>query len=238
MHMLTRLTYIIQQTARFLTFKGLDIKSKNDLTLLAIAGIVFAWIAGVGRYWDHPSAYVWQYAGLGSVAYIFVLAAIIWLIVLPIKPERWSYLSVLTFVGLTSPLAWLYAIPVERMTSMDFAISANMWFLAIVAFWRVALYVQFLRKVAKLSGGMMFVITFLPLTAIIISLVTLNLEHAVFEIMAGLEQERTGQELIHDQTYGVVNLLAFLSMLLGPFLFVVYIVACIQTRKERKDSKS
>jgi len=106
-----------------------------------MAGIAFAWIAGMGRNWDHPSAHIWQYAGLGSVAYIFVLAAIIWLIVLPIRPEKWSYLSVLTFVGLTSPLDWLYAIPVERMTTMDFAISANMWFLAIVAFWRVALYV-------------------------------------------------------------------------------------------------
>ena len=151
------------------------------------------------------------------------------------KPERWSYLSVLTFVGLTSPLAWLYAIPVERMASMDFAISANMWFLAIVALWRVALYVQFLRKVAKLSGGMMFVITFLPLTAIIISLVMLNLEHAVFEIMAGLEQERTGQELTHDQTYGVVNLLALLSMLLGPLLFIAYIFECYQTRRDSKN---
>jgi len=68
--------------------------------------------------------------GLGSVAYIFVLSALIWILALPLRPERWSYLSVLTFVGLTSPLAWLYAIPVERFVSMDFAISANVLFLA------------------------------------------------------------------------------------------------------------
>lgn len=78
-------------------------------------------------------------------------------------------------------------------------------------------------------------ITFLPLTAIIIALVSLNLERAVFEIMAGLEQERTGQELIHDQTYGVVNLLGALSMLLTPFLFIIYLIACLHHRKGKNE---
>ncbi len=175
--------------------------------------------------------------GLGSIAYIFCLSVLIWLIVLPIRPETWSYKSVLTFVGLTSPLAWLYAIPVETFLPLPLAIEINIRFLAIVALWRVALYVQFLRKVGRLSGGVICVITFLPLTGIIVGLMVFNLEHAVFEIMAGLEIERTGQELIHDSVYQFIILLSIFSMLLLPLLLMAYIAICVVHRKAlRRDA--
>ena len=32
-------------------------------------GLLTAWLAGIGRYWDHPNAAWWQYAGLGSVSF-------------------------------------------------------------------------------------------------------------------------------------------------------------------------
>lgn len=41
-------------------------------------GFIFTWLAGVGRYWDNPRAELWQIMGLGSIAYVFVLALIIW----------------------------------------------------------------------------------------------------------------------------------------------------------------
>jgi len=36
----------------------------------AYLGYVLAvtWLVGIGRYWDHPSAYAWQYAGFGWYA--------------------------------------------------------------------------------------------------------------------------------------------------------------------------
>ena len=230
--MLSRMSYVFRQSFRFLKFQSLEIEGKRDLLHLAIAGIVFAWIAGLGRYWDHPSAHIWQYMGLGSVIYIFVLAALIWILALPLRPERWSYLSVLTFVGLTSPLAWLYAIPVERLVSISFAISANVLFLALVAMWRVALYVYFLRVVAKLSGMKIFVLSLLPLTGIIFALVLLNLEHAVFNIMAGLESERIGGELVHDQVYFFVIALGVVSVFAAPILFLLYLLLCFLERRK------
>ena len=232
--MLSCMSYVFRQTFRFLTFQSLEIEGKRDLLHLAIAGIVFAWIAGLGRYWDHPSAHIWQYMGLGSVAYIFVLSALIWILALP---ERWSYLSVLIFVGLTSPLAWLYAIPVERLVSISFAISANVLFLALVAMWRVALYVYFLRIVAKLSDAKVFVLTLLPLTGIIFALVVLNLEHAVFEIMAGLETERTGSEVIHDGVYQFVILLGMGSFFAAPILFLLYLWLFISEGLKSRSAK-
>ena len=91
-------------------------------------GIVGTWLAGIGRYWDHPDAKILQYAGLGSVIYIFILAAFIWLIVLPYKPLRWKYKTVLTFVSLTSFPAFLYAVPVEKFMKIEAAATVNAWF--------------------------------------------------------------------------------------------------------------
>ncbi len=50
-----------------------------------------------------------------------------------------------TFLGLywmTAPLAWLYAIPVERLLSAANSAGVNFWLLGIVAFWRVALIIR------------------------------------------------------------------------------------------------
>lgn len=60
-----------------------------------------------------------------------------------------AYRSFLTLFWMTAPLAWLYAIPFERFLSPGAATSANLWTLAFVAAWRVALMV---RVVSVLTG--------------------------------------------------------------------------------------
>jgi hypothetical protein len=82
-------------------------------------GLFFTWLCGIGRYWDNPRAEIWQYLGLGSVVYIFVLAFIVWILIKPLGPRNWSYKNILLFISLTSPPAILYAIPVERFTDLD-----------------------------------------------------------------------------------------------------------------------
>ena len=89
-----------------------------------IAGLIGTWIVGMGRYWDDGGASLLQHVGLGSVIYIFVLAAFIWLIVKPFRVDNWNYFTVVTFIGLTSFPAILYAIPVERF----FSIQTNFFF--------------------------------------------------------------------------------------------------------------
>ena len=89
-------------TGRLLVFQP----AKPDLARLAplylLIGVGAAWLAGVGRYWDHPDAKWWQYAGLGSVAYIVVLSLVLYLLLLPLRPRNWTFLTVLVFVGLTN----------------------------------------------------------------------------------------------------------------------------------------
>lgn len=201
---------------------------RHGLAYLAF-GLFFTWLAGVGRYWDNPRADLWQTLGLGSLAYVFCLAAVLWLLLLPLKPKSWSYRNVLVFVTLTAPPAILYAIPVERFMSLGAAQSANAWFLAVVALWRVALLVWFLRQLAGLSGAAVLVATLLPLALIVVALTAFNLEHVVFELMAGIRPE---DRSANDLSYNIVAVLAFFSVLAAPVLLVAYGALAYRARRD------
>ena len=139
-----------------------------------ITGIVGTWIVGMGRYWDDSGASILQHLGLGSVMYIFLLAAFIWIILLPFKIDKWSYFNVLTFISLTSFPAIFYAIPVERFFDVQTANLMNVWFLGIVALWRLGLLYYFLKVVTRLPTWNILVVTFMPICLIISSLTFLT----------------------------------------------------------------
>jgi hypothetical protein len=191
-------------------------------------GLFTTWLAGMGRYWDHPEAGWWQYAGLGSVAYVFVLALFLYVLIAPLRPRNWSFVGVLIFVTLTSLPALLYAIPVEKFMSMGTAQATNVIFLAIVATWRVALLAVFLRRAAGLAPGGAAVATLLPLTIIVTVLVVLNLEKAVFEIMGGNMQQTQ-----NDAAYAILILITFFSVLASPIVLIAYGVMIYRARKSR-----
>jgi hypothetical protein len=79
-----------------------------------------------------------------------------------------AYRTFLTLFWMTAPLAWLYAIPYERFLSAGYATRANLWTLALVAAWRVALMV---RVVSVITGrsvvpALMLVMTFADAAAL------------------------------------------------------------------------
>jgi hypothetical protein len=204
---------------RFLTFRSMSPAVRDHWRAFLVFGLVFTWLAGVGRYWDNPRAHLWQHAGLGSLAYVFVLALIIWALIAPLRPRNWSYRNVLLFVTLTAPPALLYAIRVESFMESKDAVLANIWFLAIVATWRVALYAGFLQRTAGLSFGAALVGTLLPLTIIVVALTALNLEHVVFNLMGGLKED---QRSVNDGAYTIVVLLSLLSVTIAPIVVSAY----------------
>jgi hypothetical protein len=219
MAQLSVLRSFISDEVRLLTFRSPSAAIREHWRSYLGFGLFFTCAAGVGRYWDNPRAYLWQYLGLGSVVYVFVLALIIWLLLLPLRPQNWSYRNVLLFITLTAPPALLYAIPVERFMPLPNAQAANAWFLAVVAAWRVGLLFVFLRRVAGLGGFTIFIAALVPLVVIVNALAFLNLEHVMFEIMAGIrEQDRTA----NDSAYAIVWLVSVLSILLAPFLLAAY----------------
>jgi len=226
---------ILRETFLLLTFQNVRIDVHTRPLAYMLVAIGFAWLAGIGRFWDHPSADWYEYAGLRSVAYIFVLSTVIYLVVWPLRLARWNWLAVFVFVGLTSPLAWLYAIPVERFTGMARARALNVQFLSVVALWRVTLYGLFLWRYAKLRQFAFIAALFAPLAIILFALVALNLEHAVFEIMAGIERERSPEEITADQRYAVVNMLFMVSVLTLPFWLIAYMTGVYTSTRSQQN---
>ena len=221
---------VANDALRVLTFRQPSPAIATHWPAYLAFGLAFTWLAGIGRYWDNPRAHLWQHLGLGSLAYVVCLAAVLWLLLMPLRPQRWSYRNVLVFVALTSPPALLYAVPVERFLPLAAAQSANAWFLAIVATWRVALLAWFLRRVGGLSLVAVVVATLLPLVLIVVALTLLNLEHVVFRLMAGMTPaERSG----NDTAYFVVMMLAYFSVLASPVLLLGYIGLAVHAWRKR-----
>ena len=146
---------------------------------------------------------------------------------MPLKPANWSYKTVLTFVGMTSPPGILYAIPVERFMSLESSQQANVMFLAIVALWRVALLFQFLRSAAQMRGFSIIVALLLPLVLIVSTLTALNLEHVVFKLMAGLEDHERSQ---NDAAYMALVVITYFSAMATPVLLILYAAMIYKVR--------
>lgn len=72
-----------------------------------------------------------------------------------------AYRAFLTLFWLTAPLAWLYAIPYERFLSPLEATRANLWTLALVSLWRVALMVRVVHVLMgySIAAAFMLVMT-------------------------------------------------------------------------------
>ena len=207
---------------KLLTFRA----SRDELLVMTprhlVFGLLCAWIVGMGRYWDNSRVGILQHLGIGSVVYVFVLALFLWLIIWPLRPQNWGYLRVATFISLVSPPAILYAIPVQNFFSLRTADSINSWFLLIVAVWRVALLIFFLRRVCQLDLASIIVGTFLPLTFIVVGLTALNLERAVFSFMGGFSEHTA-----NDAAFVTLWMLSIFSLLLLIPLLVSYVVLVV-----------
>jgi hypothetical protein len=194
-------------------YADLDVK---DLGL----GLFATWLVGVGRYWDDSKAQLAQHLGLGSLAYVFVLGTLLWLICKPAMPEKVSWFGILVFVTMTSPPAAFYAIPVELWMSLESANQINLIFLCIVALWRVLLYLQFLSRGVGMNLLQTFVCGIMPIAVILGALVALNLHHVVFNIMGGIrEADKTSQ----DATYGMMWFLSIVSIPVSAACGLVWI---------------
>lgn len=199
-----------------------------------IAGLVACWVVGMGRYWDDPRASWLQHAGVGSVLYVFAMAALLWLTVKPISPERFRYSGILTLVVLTSPPAALYAIPVERWMSLEDANQMNLRFLGIVALWRLALWVHYLKRWGLFMGGMTFVGAAMPLAVIFMALIQLNLHHVVVNIMGGIrEADRTSQDAAYSALW-LLGLIAVPVSSLAGFGWLALVLESWQSRKVKQ----
>lgn len=193
-------------------------------------GLVATWLVGIGRYWDNPRVGWEQKVGVGSVVYVFALATVLFLTLLPFGVPAVRWRNLLTYVTLTAPPAVIYAIPVERWMTPAAARTTNVEFLGVVAAWRVALWLVYLVRVARVGWLGTMTSFLLPLCAIVGALCALNLERAVFDFMGGLdERQRTSA----DGAYGLVTGLAVLGFLLALPVLLMHLAAIVQHRPRR-----
>lgn len=230
----TSLKGLVRDALRVMTFRA----SEKELLALTpkhlLFGIVCAWLVGMGRYWDNPRASWPQHLGLGSVAYVLVLSLLLWVLFKPVVPERVHYSRIAAFVSLTAPPAILYAIPVERFMPLGAATQTNVIFLAVVALWRVALLMRYGRRALGLKRWETGVAALLPLCGIVTVLAILNLEHVVFNIMAGVSPE---DRTANDGAYTTLVLLTFFSFYAVVPLMLLYLWMCIGSYRNRKKQR-
>lgn len=74
-----------------------------------------------------------------------ILYCVLWVVMRGWKtfPDEWgTFRAFVALYWMTAPLAWIYAIPVERFLSPVDATAANFWFLGVIAAWRVLLIIR------------------------------------------------------------------------------------------------
>jgi hypothetical protein len=128
----------------------LALASQSDVLGL---GLIFVLSAAFAREYDGEDLLrePWHLilpliASLGTSFVLFCLVDLVaWCHGVKRAKFFWRYTSFLGLYWMTAPLAWLYAIPVERFLSPADATSANLWFLGIVSLWRVLLITRVLN---------------------------------------------------------------------------------------------
>jgi hypothetical protein len=126
-----------------------------------------------------------------------------------------GYRSFLGLYWLTAPLAWLYAIPVERFLSVGNAVAVNLWLLGIVSFWRVALMSRVLSVVFgwKLWAAGFVVMLFAD--AVVLAVLFLT-PLPVFDMMGGIRLTE-GESIIQ----GTAFMVGFLGVITLPVWLIL-----------------
>lgn len=216
----------------FLTFRGTPEMFDRIGLEHAILGFATTWMVGIARNWDYPDAPLFATMGLGSLAYIFVLSFVLFLLAWPISYEKRNYWHVLTCVSMTAAPGLVYGIPVEMFLSAEAAQDVNVTFLAIVATWRVALAAHYLSRACLNSITAVAAILMLPISLIVIALVATGRAGYVFEIMGGLNRNRTGPNVAVDDAIATMFCLAWPVGVLAAIVYLIQLVMSLTSGRD------
>jgi radical SAM superfamily enzyme YgiQ (UPF0313 family) len=129
-----------------------------------------------------------------------------------------GYRTLLTLYWWTAPLAWLYAIPVERFLSAGDATATNLWLLAAVSVWRVLLITRAVSVWlgASLIGVFFIVMFFADSVAVLIAFIS---PRPIFNIMGGVR--------LSEPDRVVLDAMLTVMIVGGLSWFVWLIAACV-----------
>ncbi len=115
------------------------------------------------------------------------------------KPPIWEeWKSFMSCYWMTAPIAFLYAVPVERFLSSIETVVANLVLLGVVAAWRVLLMARVVSVVSGAGYGRVvpWVFMFASIELLTVTMVSGGFERRVLRAMAGLEASPEEQLLI------------------------------------------
>lgn len=111
------------------------------------------------------------------------------------------YRSFLSLYWMTAPLAWVYAIPVEQITTPGQAMRINLGFLGLVSLWRVLLISRGASVLFGASFRAMFVLVMLFADALALFIIWFT-PLPVFNIMGGIRLTES-EAIIQDTAFTV-----------------------------------
>lgn len=214
---------------KFLTFRATPEIYDRIGPEHAVLGFASTWMVGIARNWDFPDAPDLARLGLGSVAYIFILSFVLFAMAWPISYEKRNYWHVLTGVSMTAAPGLVYGIPVEMFLSPEGAQGANLFFLLVVASWRVGLACHYLFKGCENGIREVLAILLLPISLIVIALVSTGRAGYVMQFMGGLRRDPSAPNAIVDEAIATLYCLAWP---LGAVAALFYLIRLIQVRLE------
>ena len=232
--MLTPLTII-----KFLCFDRDSILQIAGSRWATVVGFLFVVSAGFAREYDgeYLVAEPWHVLlpVVASVVGCFLMVVLIYPMVFfktgdfrtktPHATFRSTFISFLNVYWMTAPLAWIYAIPVERFLSPENATAANMLLLGIVAVWRVGLMmdcVQVLLK-TKWYAGVFVVMLFCDVVALF---AYSYVRGPVFMVMGGVRLTESAQLIL------TIRLLTFL---IGGATLLVWLIGYLVLLFRKQD---
>jgi hypothetical protein len=130
-----------------------------------------------------------------------------------------SYVVFLGLFWMTAPMAWLYAIPYERFMSPVDAIGVNLWTLALVAAWRVALITRVISVIYGVRATPAFFFVMLFADAVVFAVVTM-VPTPVIDVMGGI-RHTDRDALIAGATFNLM----ILSVLTAPIWIIGSLIA-------------
>ncbi len=193
-------------------------------------GLALTVLAGVGRWWDDPSAVVPQRIGLASLIYVFMLSLWLWAFAAPLANGAVHLGQIVVYVMMTSPVALLYALPVERWNTPQEAALLNVQLLGLVATWRIAMYLLFLKRAAQLTWFRTLSAAMLPIALVICAL---NLARISDEVARGMGGVR--ESTIPQPAEQALDLVFTTAWLVFPVALVCWLWAVISEMRGVSD---
>lgn len=132
----------------------------------------------------------------------------------------WSgYGTFLTLFWMTSPMAWLYAVPYEHFLTPLSAISANGWTLALLSVWRVAIITRVLSVLWGVRARLILPIV-LVFSSVSLVIAARYAPVPVVDFMGGMQHSP------EEQALASMNLMVgFFSVVLTPIFAIASLIA-------------